>query len=74
MESYYFIVNMGTLFFAFIGSTIFPLVLYLSLKPCISKSRSIAARHNKLAAALRGNILIRYILEASLDISLCIAL
>mgnify|MGYP000147253215 CR=1 FL=1 len=45
LESYYFIVNMGTLFVAFIGSVTIPLVLYFLLKPCISRSRYISARH-----------------------------
>ena len=74
MESYYFIVNMGTLLFAFIGSLLFPLILFIALRPCVNKSANIAKRHHKLAAALRGNILIRYILEACLDIGLCFAL
>ena len=74
MESYYFIVNMGTLLFAFIASLMVPLILFIFLRPCVSKSPNIAKRHQKLAAALRGNILIRYILEACLDIGLCFAL
>lgn len=72
--SYYFIVNMGTLVFAFLGSLIFPLIMYMLLKPCVGKSKNIAERHHRISSALRGNILIRYILEASLDICLCAVL
>ena len=36
--SYYFIVNMGTLLFAFFGSLIFPFSMYMLLKPCVGKS------------------------------------
>lgn len=73
-ESYYFVVNMGTLLFAFILSMIVPLFIFCLLKPCASKSRKINNRSQKIAQALRGNIFIRYIIEANLDICLCLVL
>ena len=45
MQSYYFIVNMGTLLFAFIGSLMFPFILYILLKPCVQKFKKIGKRH-----------------------------
>ena len=46
MESYYFIVNMGTLLFAFIGSFMFPLIMYFLLKPCVKRFKKIGKKHH----------------------------
>lgn len=74
MESYYFIANLGTLFFVFAFTITIPLLAFLLLRPLISKSKFIQRKHKGLSDGLHGNMMIRFIIEASLDISLCIGL
>ena len=74
MESYYFAVNMGSMLFGFIGSVSIPLIALLCLRPFTSKFKYAKNKHSELSDGLRGNIFIRFILEACLDIGLCVAL
>ena len=73
-ESYYFMVNLGSLTFVFIFTMTIPLLLYYVLKPLISKSHYLRAKHEGISNGLQGNMFIRFIMEASLDVFLCLGL
>lgn len=71
-ESYYTIMNLGTLFVTFLWILIgMPLILFL-LRPCRYKSQALDKRLSSLQDALYGNLLLRYLIEAALDICICI--
>ena len=64
---------MGTLFVIFCWLVFgLPLIL-LATQPCKRRSRYIGQKAESLQSALRGKIQLRYLIEGSLDISLCLA-
>ena len=65
----FFIANMGTLFFVFVMMLTVPICVFMS-RPCRSKSRWCFKKHNSTLAAIRGNLWIRYLMEACLDVSI----
>ena len=73
-ESYYFIINMGTLIVVFFMSAIMPFLVILFFRPCKNRLKCAADKLTSTKNALYGNLLLRYILEAGLDISISIAL
>ena len=64
---------MGTLFVIFCWLVFgLPLIL-LAMQPCKRRSRYIGQKAESLQSALRGKVQLRYLIEGSLDISLCLA-
>lgn len=68
-ESSFLISNLGTLFITFLIILTVPLCVFAS-RPCIGKSPWIKRKHTSTLAAMRGNLWIRYLMEASLDVSI----
>ena len=73
-ESYYMIFNMGTLVIIFLITITLPLLIIILLRPCKNRSSKIGQQYRSVSDAMRGNILIRFYLEAALDIEMCIFL
>ena len=72
-ESYYTVNNMGALFVIFCWLAFgLPLIL-LAMHPCRQRSKFIAKKATSLQNSLRGKIQLRFLIEGSLDISLCLA-
>ena len=73
IESYYTVNNMGALFVIFCWLAFgLPLVLLVML-PCRRKSKYISHKASSLQNSLHGKVQLRYLIEGSLDISLCLA-
>ena len=72
--SYYFMINMGTLMVVFFMSATIPFLVIIFFRPCKNRSKYAANKLTSTTNALYGNLLLRYILEAGLDISISIAL
>lgn len=72
-ESSWMIVNLGTMFLTFVIMLFIP-VLLLLIKPCRAKSHWLDKKYSSMMQALHGNMFIRYLMEGSLDISICIVL
>jgi len=73
-ESYYMIINLGGLMVIFVMSISIPLFLILLLSPFKSRLKYAQNKTKALTNAMHGNILIRYVVEAALDISISVAL
>ena len=73
-ESYFMIINLGSLFVAFILLFAIPILFILACRPFKNKSKYIAVKYRSTTDGLHGNMIVRYILEACLDICLCIGL
>ena len=73
-KSYYMIFNMGTMVIIFLITITMPLLIILLLRPCKNRSSRIKQQYRSVSDAMRGNILIRFYLEAALDITMCILL
>jgi len=58
----------------FFMSAIIPFLVILFFRPCKNRSKYAADKLTSTTNALYGNLLLRYILEAGLDISISIAL
>lgn len=72
-ESNYMILNMGTMFLMFIVLLIIPCILLCS-RPCRSCSRWLNKKHGAMSESMKGNSWIRFVMEGSLDISICASL
>ena len=68
-ESNFMIINLGTMFLAFIIILLMPVLLFLTL-PC-KKWPSFEKKHNSCKESMSGNIFIRFFLESCLDIAIC---
>ena len=73
MDSYYFIMNLGTLFVVFLWIAIGMPLIFFALRPFRNKSEAVGKRVASLGDSLHGNLMIRYIVEGALDICVCIA-
>ena len=73
-ESFFTVINLGSLFVAFIFLFTFPLIFILLCRPFRNRSKYINNKYQNLSDGLHGNMIVRYILEACLDIALCIGL
>lgn len=73
-ESYYTILNLGSTTVLFILAIAIPLLLILIYKPFKSRSKYALENHNSLTNAIHGNILLRFIIETCLDISISVIL
>ena len=73
-ESYYMIFNMGTLVIIFLITITLPLLIIILLRPCKNRSIRIGHQYQSVSDAMRGNIFIRFYLEAALDVTMCILL
>jgi len=67
-------INMGTLMVVFFMSATIPFLVIIFFRPCKNRSKYAADKLTSTTNALYGNLLLRYILEAGLDISVSIAL
>ena len=67
-ESYYFINNLGSMFVIFVITIIISPLLYAFWSICKSKSTYARKKHASLHDALHGNIMLRFFMEACLDI------
>ena len=70
IESYYMVTNMGSIFVIFVMTITIPLLLIFLLKPCRNTSTYLNKKHNNLSRQIQGNLFIRYIIEACLDIAI----
>ena len=73
-ESYFTIINLGSATVLFILTIAIPLLLILIYKPFKSRSKYALENHNSLTNAMHGNILLRFIIETCLDISISVIL
>ena len=71
-ESSYMIINLGTMFLAFVFILFLPILLILT-GPC-DRCKVIHKRRTGCRKSLRGNVFIRYFLESCLDIAICAVL
>ena len=70
-ESYYMILNLGTLFITFIFMiTAIPCFVCLS-QPFKKRSNWVRTKSDGLLKALHGNMFLRFTLEGCLDIAIC---
>ena len=72
-ESYYMISNLGSLFVIFLWLCLGIPLIFVLLRPFRTKSRYIGNKVSSLSDSLRGNLMIRFIIEGALDICICIA-
>lgn len=72
-ESSWMIINLGTMFLSFVIMLFIP-VLLLLVKPCKHKSLWLNKKYTNTLNALHGNMFIRFLIEGSLDIAICIVL
>lgn len=72
-ESYYMVNNLGTIFVIFVWLLAGPPLILLLLRPCESKSKFVGKNATSLRSSLRGKMQMRFLIEGSLDISLCVA-
>ena len=73
-ESHYMARNLGAIFFTFLVIAFVPISLMIILKPLKKRSIAIKKYTDNLGKSMRGNMLIRYILEACLDVGICVCL
>ena len=73
MDSYYFIMNLGSLFVIFLWMALGMPLIYFAMRPFRNKSEAVGKRVASLGDSLHGNLMIRYIVEGALDICVCIA-
>ena len=63
----FLIVNLGTSYLTLLAMLVIP-ILVLVTKPFVHKSQKLSRAHNWIGPSLRGNMWIRFIMEALLDI------
>ena len=66
--------NLGAIFLTFIVISIVPISIFFIIKPLRKRFKAVKTYSSNLGKNLRGNMLIRYILEAYLDVGICIFL
>ena len=67
-------INMGTLTVVFFLTIIIPIVTVLVLRPMKYRMNCASQKITSTTNSMRGNLLIRYVLEAALDLSISITL
>ena len=72
-ESYYMINNLGAIFVIFCWLLAGPPLILLLLRPCQNKSPLVSKNYASLKSSLRGKMQMRFLIEGSMDISLCLA-
>ena len=65
--------NLGTIFVIFCWLLAGPPLILLLMRPCESKSKFVGKNASTLKSSLRGKMQMRFMIEGSLDISLCVA-
>ena len=73
-ESYYTILNLGSCAVIFVLSLALPLLIILVLSPVKNRSKAAREQSKSLTNAMRGNIILRFIIETCLDIAICVIL
>jgi len=73
-ESYYIIINLGGLAVIFVMTITIPLLIILFLSPLKSRSKYAQNKIKTMTNAMHGNMMIRYVIEAGLDISISVSL
>ena len=73
-ESYYMIINLGGLMVIFVMTITIPLLIILVLSPLKNRSKYAQNKTKSLTNAMHGNMVIRYVIEAGLDISISVML
>lgn len=73
-ESYYTIINLGSCTVIFVLTITVPLLIILFLSPIKNRSKYARENHNSFSNAMRGNIIIRFIIETCLDIAIAVIL
>ena len=73
-ESYYMIINLGGLMVIFVMTITIPLLIILVLIPLKNRSKYAQNKTKALTNAMHGNMVIRYVIEAGLDISISVML
>ena len=71
-ESKFAVTNLDALFIFFLLLLVVPTVTLLLIKPCKNRYQYLLQKHISISNSLRGNMFFRYILEACLDITICI--
>ena len=66
------ILNLGSMFVIFFWLSLGTPLTYLVLLPFRSKSKWVRGKLSSLSDSIRGNVMIRYLLEGALDICICI--
>ena len=59
--------NMGTSYLTLLAMLGIPILVFMT-KPCVHKSQKVSKAHNWIGPPLRGNMWLRFVMEASLDI------
>ena len=72
-ESHYMARNLGAILITFFGVSIVPVGILLILRP-FKDRKLVKKKYHSLANDMHGNMMIRYILEACLDIGICVCL
>ena len=70
-ESYFMAMNMDALFVILILTFTIPLILFILLSLCTDRSKFAKQKRSDLAKSMHGNLIIRYLMEACLDIAIC---
>ena len=73
-ESYYTVTNLGSASVIVVLSLVIPLFMILVLSPFKSRSRVAQEKSQSFTNAMRGNIIIRFIVETCLDVAISVML